>query len=159
MLGDFVTLIERSSMKNLTLPALLLAFMATSYHSYGSPAILEETINSKTTNSSYLTKNSSHPQIVAGSYNKIAKDIKSELDHLEKGIISLSLGQTTEALENFKKAVGYGSPLGYLYMGALTANEQDLNIVQLAIKHQALPKNIFEQHANYLVHAGFLTRS
>ncbi|AIL13333.1 hypothetical protein IM40_07225 [Candidatus Paracaedimonas acanthamoebae] len=107
-------------MKKITLPAILLTFIASSYHSYGSLTFEEEKIGtSKAVNSSKLTKDFSELPLVASSYNKTVRGIQSELKHLRNGMILLSSGKTSLATESFKEAIEYGSPLGYLYAGVL----------------------------------------
>ena len=158
--GEIVTTIERSSMKKTTLPAIFLAFMASSCYSYGS-LLLEENATSKTTNSSKLTENFLDLPLVTGTQNKFANDIQSELEHLQSGIIFLSSGKISLATKSFQEAIEYGSPLGYLYAGALEKKQsltrmRYLYLADSFAKDNIIPSETYKLHRNALTKQGFI---
>ncbi|OJX09478.1 MAG: hypothetical protein BGO77_06085 [Caedibacter sp. 37-49] len=89
---------------------------------------------------------------------------KHELQLLIKGFNHFKLKNIKTAISFFTEAISaYGSPLGYLYAGTLSSEEgtskRYLNIAQLAVKNKALPKEVFDQHVEFLVRIGLLTKS
>ncbi len=152
MLGDFVTLIERFSMKKFLLPSLFLTFMTLCNHSYSSDTILDENISSSRTSPLLPLP------VAANACLEDANLIEEELKNLQEGINSLHLGNISEAIKAFKEAVGEGSPLGYLYLGALTGSKNDIDTAKRAVKFGALSGFILNQHIDYLVHERYLTR-
>lgn len=141
-------------MKNLTLPALLLTFIASSNTSYGS---LIESDGASSTSTKLI------PSFSANSLEPSKKNNKVEIDLLKVGFYNLKTGHEDKAMAFFEKAIStYGSPLGYLYAGALThedhTSQRYLNIAQLAVKGKAIPNDVFDQHVEVLVQMGLLAK-
>lgn len=141
-------------MKKFTLPAIFLTFMATSYSSYSS-AMLEET---------ELKSFKRPPALCPNRMTPAGTEKKHELKLLKTGLAAFLNGKEEEALAFFKKAVGaYGSPLGYLYAGVLSddeaTSERYLHIAHLAVRDEALSQGVLDQHIQYLIQEGFLSKS
>jgi len=154
-LGEIDIISERPSMKKSILPALLLTFMTTIYGAYGSSVSESEEF-----------QNENFPSKLKSNFLASMKsDSENAQEYLQEGRLFLSSGNISSAYQSFLNAIEYGagSPLGYLYAGALTGHvptsERYLRIAQLAVQQGALSEETFDEHVNYLTQTGFLMAS
>lgn len=97
-----------------------------------------------------------YPKIVT---NNARETNDKEIDLLHRGIKNFSEGKYEAAYSDFVKTLSdYGSPLAYLYAGALTDND-DLGIKYFTIAMNALDYNeisesTFNEHFQYIKDKG-----
>lgn len=149
-------------MKKSILPALLLTFMTTFYGAYSS-SISEDFKDSKSI--SQLKKDFLDLKIETNSHNTNKQGIADELKCLQQGIKFLSSGDILSAQESFKNAIEYGegSPLGYLYLGALEQHPQNrtryLYIASLGAEQDSISSETYKTHKIILVKYGIMKMS
>ncbi len=138
-------------MKNLTLPALLLTFIASSNTSYGSLEIEEKPRQSHSTKLSL-------PLDEAQNHHKAPTQSKN----FEVGLRLLAEKKTSLAKQYFLKALDEGYVLGHLYSGALETEDYQTRYRYLYIASKGVDgdqklREQYNQHKIELTKEGFLS--